>query len=101
MTVTVPATGRVTQDVELAGGARVRGVVRTNGSGRPVEARVTLVDTAGTVIAATSTETDGSYVFEDVPEGDYTIIATGYPPAASALRIGGGNQGRHDIELSF
>ena len=46
-------------------------------------------------------ESDGSYVFEDVPEGEYTIIATGYPPAASALRIAGGNQSRHDIELSF
>ncbi|MFC0434378.1 collagen binding domain-containing protein [Kutzneria buriramensis] len=101
MTVTIPATGRITQDVELAGGARVRGVVRTNGSGRAVEARVTLVDAEGVVIAATATESDGSYVFEDVPEGEYTIIATGYPPAASALRVAGGNQRRHDIELSF
>ncbi|QUQ67897.1 MSCRAMM family protein [Kutzneria sp. CA-103260] len=101
MTVVVPATGRVTQDVELAGGARVRGVVRVGGD-RPVpDARVTLVDADGTVLAATATEPDGSYVFEDVPEGEYTIIATGYPPAASALRIAGGNQSRHDIELSF
>jgi len=76
-------------------------VVRTNGSGRAVEARVTLVDAEGAVIAATATESDGSYVFEDVPEGEYTIIATGYPPAASALRVAGGNQRRHDIELSF
>jgi hypothetical protein len=101
MTVEVPATGRVTQDVELAGGARVRGVVRVGGD-RPVpDARVTLVDASGAVLAATATEPDGSYVFEDVPEGEYTIIATGYPPAASALRIAGGNQSRHDIELSF
>jgi len=101
MTVVVPVTGRLTQDVELAGGARVRGVVRVGGQ-RPVpDARVTLVDVEGAVLAATATESDGSYVFEDVPEGEYTIIATGYPPAASALRIGGGNQSRHDIELSF
>jgi hypothetical protein len=101
LTVVVPATGRVTQDVELAGGARVRGVVRVGGDRPVADARVTLVDTGGAVLAATATEPDGSYVFEDVPEGEYTIIATGYPPAATALRIAGGNQSRHDIELSF
>jgi uncharacterized protein YfaS (alpha-2-macroglobulin family) len=101
MTVVVPDVGRVTQDVELAGGARVRGVVRVGGDKPVPDARVTLVDANGAVLAATATEPDGSYVFEDVPEGEYTIIATGYPPAASALRIAGGNQSRHDIELSF
>ena len=100
MTVTVPATGQATQDVELAGGAKVRGTVRTH-SGPVPEARVTLVDAEGTVLAATATDPDGGYLFEDVPEGDYTVIATGYPPAASALRIAGGNHSRHDIELSF
>jgi len=44
---------------------------------------------------------DGDYAFDDVPEGEYTIIASGYPPAASALRVGDGDQNRHDVELGY
>ncbi|AHH95156.1 hypothetical protein GCM10010174_55790 [Kutzneria viridogrisea] len=102
LAVRVPETGRVSQDVELAGGGRIRGVVRAGVHGEPVaQARITLVDAEGAVLAATTTGADGDYVFEDVPEGDYTVIASGYPPAASALRVGAGNHNRHDVELNY
>lgn len=102
LAVRIPEVGRTDQDVELAGGGRIRGVVRAHTDGKPVpDARITLVDPEGTVLAATSTGRDGEYAFDDVPEGEYTVIASGYPPAASALRVGDGDQNRHDVELGY
>jgi hypothetical protein len=97
--VTVPGTGQHRQDVELAGGSRLRGVA-TVGDGRAVpDARITLLDRAGNVVAMTTTDEGGEYVFADLPEGDYTVIASGYPPVASTLRMTGGEQGQHDVRL--
>jgi hypothetical protein len=97
--VVVPGTGRCEQDVALAGGARLRGVA-TVGDGRAVpDARVTLLDRAGNVVAMTTTDDTGEYAFSDLPEGDYTVIASGYPPVASTLRVNGGEQGKHDVRL--
>jgi hypothetical protein len=42
---------------------------------------------------------DGGYSFENLPEGEYTVIAAGYPPAASRLKVAGGDQHSHDVEL--
>ena len=97
--VTVPGSGQHRQDVELAGGSRLRGVA-TVGDGRAVpDARITLLDRAGNVVAMTTTDETGEYVFADLPEGDYTVIASGYPPVASTLRMTGGEQGQHDVRL--
>jgi hypothetical protein len=82
--------GPVRQDVELDGGAGLRGIVRTRG-GRPVEdARVTLVDGRGEVVASMTTAADGRFAFDNLPCGDYTLIAAGYPPVATALDISSG-----------
>jgi EmrB/QacA subfamily drug resistance transporter len=97
--VTVPGTGQHRQDVALVGGSRLRGVA-TVGDGRAVpDARITLLDRAGNVVAMTTTDDTGEYAFSDLPEGDYTVIASGYPPVASALRMNGGETGRHDVRL--
>ena len=97
--VTVPGTGQHQQDVELVGGSRLRGVA-TVGDGRVVpDARITLLDRAGNVVAMTTTDAQGEDAFADLPEGDYTVIASGYPPVASTLRMTGGELGQHDVRL--
>ena len=97
--VAIPGTGRCEQDVALQGGSRLRGVA-TVGDGRIVpDARITLLDRQGNVVAMTTTDDAGEYAFSDLPDGDYTVIASGYPPVASALRVSGGGQGQHDVRL--
>ncbi|KEI44594.1 MFS transporter [Saccharopolyspora rectivirgula] len=99
--VTVADGERVTLDVAMQGGVQLTGVVRSANLGVAIpDARVTLLDENGGVVAVTTTDTEGRYVFTDLPDGDYTVIATGYPPAASALRLSG-EQGTHDIELGY
>ncbi|MGW6293811.1 MFS transporter [Streptomyces sp. NPDC055058] len=86
-------------DVELTPGARLRGVVRSP-HGPLADARVTLVDAAGNVVGTTTTGADGAYAFSDLDGGDYTVIATGFPPVATALTLDGTGVDGHDIELA-
>lgn len=88
------------QDVELDGGGRLGGVVRSSLDGRALsEAQVTLVDPAGNVVGVTSTDEDGGYVFTDLPAGEYTVIVSGYLPATAALQVGGGETLKTDLTL--
>jgi EmrB/QacA subfamily drug resistance transporter len=97
--VTVRADGETRQDIELAGGAVLKGTVRAGG-GRPVEdARVTLLDAAGNVVATLTTGADGTFRFDDLSVGEYTVIATGYPPVATVLRVAGGDRTVRDLHL--
>ncbi|MER5442544.1 MFS transporter [Streptomyces sp. NPDC002790] len=99
MPVTVMAARETRQDVELAGGAMLRGTVRA-GSGRPVEdARVTLLDVAGNVVDTLTTGPDGTFRFVDLASGEYTVIAAGYPPVATVLQVTGGTRTDHDLQL--
>ncbi|SEM11632.1 MFS transporter [Streptacidiphilus jiangxiensis] len=87
------------QDVTLAGSGTLKGTVRTT-AGRPVaDARVTLLDAAGAVVAASLTGEDGAFRFTDLEPGEYTVIAAGYPPVATALRLEDGHTER-DLHLS-
>ncbi|MBK3625020.1 MFS transporter [Streptomyces sp. MBT49] len=96
--VEIRGTGVTRVDVELRPGALVRGTVR--GGGAPLgDARVTLVDAAGNVVATTTTGVDGTYAFPDLDGGRYTVIATGYPPRASGVSLDGADVDGHDIEL--
>ncbi|MFE5240613.1 MULTISPECIES: MFS transporter [unclassified Streptomyces] len=99
--VEVGGQGVTRVDVALRSGALVRGVVRA-GSGRaPLnDARVTLIDAAGNVVATSTTGEDGAYAFTDLDAGEYSVIATGYPPVAGALTVTGGGVDGHDIELA-
>lgn len=97
--VTVQASRETRQDVELAGGAVLRGTVRASG-GRPVEdARVTLLDAAGNVVDTLTTREDGTFRFIDLSSGEYTVIAAGYPPVATVLQVAGGGRTERDLQL--
>lgn len=71
-------------EAALQAGALVQGTIRGGGDRRPLaDARVTLLDAAGNVVAGTTTGDDGAYAFADLNSGEYTLIATGYPPVAA------------------
>ncbi|MDF3292540.1 DHA2 family efflux MFS transporter permease subunit [Streptomyces sp. RB6PN23] len=97
--VSVQAARETRQDVELAGGAVLRGTVRAP-DGRPVEdARVTLLDAAGNVVDSVTTGGDGVFRFVDLAAGSYTVIAAGYPPVATVLQVAGGGRTERDLQL--
>ncbi|MYY07230.1 MFS transporter [Streptomyces sp. ATexAB-D23] len=97
--VSVQAARETRQDIELAGGAVLRGIVRAGG-GRPVEdARVTLLDAAGNVVDTVTTGPDGAFRFVDLSTGEYTVIAAGYPPVATVLQVAGGGRTERDLQL--
>ncbi|WP_406482678.1 MFS transporter [Streptomyces platensis] len=97
--VEVTAGDRNWYEVRLTPGAQVRGTVRTV-HGSPVDdARVTLLDPAGNVMGTATSGHDGEYVFTDLDSGEYTLIASGYPPVATPLHVAAAGDGEFDIEL--
>ncbi|WP_369037650.1 MFS transporter [Streptomyces adonidis] len=97
--VEIGGAGNTRVEVELKPGANVRGTVR--GAGLPLtDASVTLMDAAGNVVATTTTGLDGAYAFSDLDTGDYTVIATGYPPRARQVTVSGAGVDDHDVELA-
>ncbi|MFF8841517.1 MFS transporter [Streptomyces sp. NPDC015127] len=97
--VSVQPSRETRQDIELAGGALLRGTVRA-GDGRPVDdARVTLLDAAGNVVDTLTTGPDGTFRFVDLSSGEYTVIAAGYPPVATVLQVAGGGRTERDLQL--
>ncbi|MER6225979.1 MFS transporter [Streptomyces sp. 900105755] len=97
--VEIGTAGVTRIEVDLDAGAQLQGVVRAP-HGPLADARVTLVDAAGNVVGTSTTGPDGAYAFADLDGGDYTVIATGYPPVATALNVTGAGVEGHDIELS-
>ncbi|MFD0343795.1 MFS transporter [Streptomyces sp. NPDC127117] len=99
--VEIGGQGVTRVEAALQSGALVQGIVRAGSARRPLpDARVTLVDAAGNVVATSTTGEDGAYAFTDLDSGDYSVIATGYPPVASALTVAGRGADGHDIELA-
>jgi EmrB/QacA subfamily drug resistance transporter len=97
----VPDSGDAVTDVVLSGAARLTGTATGGPDNRPVrDARVTLVDASGTVVAMTTTDDAGTYSFGNLPQGEYTVIASGYPPVSDHYKIGAGEDGVHDVILN-
>ncbi|MFG2526863.1 MFS transporter [Streptomyces sp. NPDC048516] len=98
--VEVTSGNRNWYEVRLTLGAQVRGTVRTVRGGPVDDARVTLLDPAGNVVATATSGQDGEYVFTDLDSGEYTLIAAGYPPVAAPLHLGADGNSAFDIELN-
>ncbi|MBA2951687.1 MMPL family transporter [Streptomyces sp. PSKA28] len=101
-TTVVVGEAALVHDILLSGPARasVQGTVREGVGGVPLsDARVTLVDAAGNVVATATTGEDGAYAFTDLEAGDYSVVASGYPPVASPLQVDGAGVEGFDIEL--
>jgi hypothetical protein len=58
---------------------------------------MTLLDMAGQVVADGSTDAGGRFFFADLQPGEYTLVTTGYPPAAVSVRVVNGRPARADI----
>jgi hypothetical protein len=97
--VIIGADSHPTQDAELACGGRLEGAARTPLGVAVPDARVTVLDAAGNVTAMTTTGADGTYSVEHLAAGEYTVVAAGYPPAASTLRLSPGQSLAHDVRL--
>jgi EmrB/QacA subfamily drug resistance transporter len=91
--------GQTRQEVELRPGVRVHGTIRAEGRGPIADARVTLLDAAGNVVGVATTGPDGEYAFGGLPEGRYTVTATGYPLVASGVDLNGKDDDAHDLWL--
>jgi hypothetical protein len=99
--VTVPLAGRTVQDVDLVGGARLVGVARAGQGRAPLpDARVSLIDDEGQVVAVARTDQNGGYRFSDLRSGRYTLVATSYPPVTDVVDIDE-YEHEHDIELAY
>ncbi|HSP36536.1 MAG TPA: MFS transporter [Frankiaceae bacterium] len=80
--------------------SRVSGRVRAETDGRPLrEARVSLLDRSGHVVAATASDQDGGYEFTDVPHGEYVVSATGYEPVEQRVAVQPGRVTSADVLL--
>ncbi|MDN5914441.1 MAG: carboxypeptidase-like regulatory domain-containing protein [Pseudonocardia sp.] len=87
------------RDLVLVPEVALQGTARTV-DGRPIpDARVALLGPDGLTVAVTDTDAAGDYAFSEVPDGDYTLIATGFPPVADIVRLGDGSA-RHDVRLA-
>ncbi len=90
--VVVPASGTAQADVQLNTDP-IRATLITGEALTPqgwliADARVSLIDVNGVECAVTRTDSQGRYAFTGVPEGDYTLLATGYGPSTATVRVG-------------
>lgn len=98
--IIVPDSGVRSRNLELTAGPMLRGTARTD-DGQPVpDARITVLDGQGTVATVARTDASGHYQVGDLPAGEYTVVASGYPPATSRVSLAGGSA-RHDVWLGY
>lgn len=98
-TLTVTDSGLLHHDVELEPMAVLAGMAWADGRVVP-DAQIMLLDATGDLTATAHTDEGGRYVVPDLPEGEYTVVARGYPPVTSRVVVAGG-QATLDIRLGY
>ncbi|MFL6112710.1 MAG: carboxypeptidase regulatory-like domain-containing protein, partial [Catenulispora sp.] len=102
LAVTLDGHGITRTTVELTPAARLIGTVRAWSTDSPLpDARVLLMDDAGNVVATADSDPEGTFTFADLAAGEYTLIASGYPPVAGAVRVDGRADSRYDVQLGY
>jgi EmrB/QacA subfamily drug resistance transporter len=100
VTLTVPDSGLLRHDIDLAAMAVLAGSAWADGGRAVPDVQITVLDAAGELTATTRTDESGHYVVTDLPEGRYTVVARGYPPVTSRVTVSGGEVG-HDVRLGY
>lgn len=99
-TLTVPDSGLLRHDVELASMAVLAGSAWAEGDRAVPDVQITVLDAAGDLTATARTDEQGRYVVPDLAEGHYTVVARGYPPVTSRVMVAGGEVA-HDVRLGY
>ncbi|GAA0922864.1 MFS transporter [Pseudonocardia zijingensis] len=91
--------GRHTErDIALPARAVLRGTVIATGA-LVDHAVATLVDTEGRVVASTTTGPDGTFEFDDLPAGTYTLTTRTYDPVTQVVHVAPGPPATALVEL--
>jgi uncharacterized membrane protein YgaE (UPF0421/DUF939 family) len=94
------ASGGTEVNVLLADTGHLAGRVTAAGGRLVPGAHVTLLDASGAAVAVAEADEAGRYAFDGLAGGEYTALASGYPPVASALRVTGqAGTVRHDVQF--
>lgn len=99
VTLTVPDSGILRYDIELASTAVLSGRAWSDTDVVP-DAQVSVLDSAGRLVDSVFTDTEGNYRITDLPAGDYTVVARGYPQVSSKVWVDGANL-THNVNLSY
>ncbi|MFC9471765.1 collagen binding domain-containing protein [Nocardia sp. NPDC056952] len=99
-TLTVPDSGVMRHDIELTAMAVLAGSARADGDRAVPDVLVTVLDAAGEVTASARTDENGRYVVTDLAEGQYTVVARGYPPVTGQVTVTGG-EAAYDVRLGY
>ncbi|WP_433724263.1 MFS transporter [Nocardia sp. CA-129566] len=99
-TLTVPDSGLLHHDIDMASMAVLAGSAWAEGDRAVPDIQITVLDAAGDLTATARTDANGRYLVTDLAEGQYTVIARGYPPIRSRVTVSGGEV-THDVRLAY
>jgi EmrB/QacA subfamily drug resistance transporter len=89
----------VERELVLRRAATVAGTVRAP-DGKPLkDALVVVLDGVGAVRSTTHTDDAGAFAVDDLADGAYTLVASGYGPAAIGFQVDG--PGRIDTQITL
>ncbi|MFP5021128.1 MFS transporter [Pseudonocardia phyllosphaerae] len=98
--VQVPPAGTVDQDLRLPQRSRLTGRVTAMPDGNPVpQALATLIDSDGAVVGSRLSEVDGTFTFDGLAAGTYTLATSGYAPVATVVALEPGRVTHSDVEF--
>ncbi|MFD3702284.1 MFS transporter [Nocardia sp. NPDC058658] len=98
--LTVPETGSLIRDIDLEPMAILLGSAWVDGDRPVADIQITVLDSGGDAAATARTDEQGKYLVPDLPEGEYTVVARGYPPVASQVSVTRGEI-THDVTLGY